>query len=288
MGATRTVGLVAGIAAMLLSATPANASVTLGSDLTQIGGGSTATCQPMLGSCTLVNTQTTTNPLTSPIDGVIVRWRVYVQENSSVDRLRVVRLNGNNVTAIRSAPLPSPPPASFVLNVMPLNPGIPISVGDSIGFDTTGLASVVNPRAGTSYVRANPLIPDGATEPGTANANAEIPFNADIEPDCDADGFGDETQDPLVDCVIPETQITKGPKDKTRKKRATFEFNSNEPGATFECSLDGGAFAPCTSPDTLKVKRGKHSFQVRARDAGDNADASPASDEWKVKRRKRR
>jgi len=87
------------------------------------------------------------------------------------------------------------------------------------------------------------------------------------------------------DTTPPETTITKHPKDKTRKKTATFEFSSSEPGSTFQCSLDGAAFAACTSPDTLKAKKGKHSFEVRAADAAGNVDGSPATDDWKVKRK---
>ena len=124
-------------------------------------------------------------------------------------------------------------------------------------------------------------------------------LNADVEPDADADGFGDETQDqclgqagpdngcPAPDTAAPETTITKGPKDKTKRKRATFEFGSSEAASTFECSLDGGAFGPCSSPNALKVKRGHHTFSVRARDAAGNVDASPATDDWKVKRKRK-
>ena len=86
----------------------------------------------------------------------------------------------------------------------------------------------------------------------------------------------------------PDTTITKRPKDKTKKKTAVFEFSSSEPGSTFECKLDGGQFAPCSSPDTLKVKKGKHSFEVRAKDAAGNVDGSPASDSWKVKKKRKR
>ena len=37
----------------------------------------------------------------------------------------------------------------------------------------------------------------------------------------------------------PETTITKGPKNKTKKKKATFAFTATEPGSSFQCSLDG-------------------------------------------------
>ncbi len=98
---------------------------------------------------------------------------------------------------------------------------------------------------------------------------------ATLEPDADGDGFGDDTQDACPtsaatnnDCAPPAATITNGPKDKTQKKRATFEFTGADARAvaSFQCSLDGGTFAPCTSPRTVKVKKGKHTFQVQAVD----------------------
>jgi hypothetical protein len=85
----------------------------------------------------------------------------------------------------------------------------------------------------------------------------------------------------------PNTTITKGPKKKTKKKEATFEFTSDIPGATFECSLDGKTFTPCTSPHEVKVKKGKHSFEVRAVLNG-TPDGSPAEQDWKVKKKRKK
>ena len=70
------------------------------------------------------------------------------------------------------------------------------------------------------------------------------------------------------------------------KKSATFEFSSSEPGSTFQCSLDAAPFAACGSPDTLKVKKGKHHFEVRATAKG-QTDGSPATDDWKVRKKRR-
>jgi hypothetical protein len=124
-------------------------------------------------------------------------------------------------------------------------------------------------------------------------AGFHLDVSAILEPDADNDGFGDESQDCApadasknVDCVAPETAITKHPKSKTKKKQATFEFTSTEPNSTFECSLDGAPFAPCSSPDSFKVKKGKHTFSARAKDAAGNVDPSPATFDWKVKKRK--
>ena len=95
------------------------------------------------------------------------------------------------------------------------------------------------------------------------------------------------------DTTAPETTITKAPKRKvkTKKKKkvkAKFEFISTEPGSTFTCSLDGKPFAPCSSPHTVKVKKGKHGLEVVATDAAGNADATPAAYSWKVKKKKKR
>jgi hypothetical protein len=66
----------------------------------------------------------------------------------------------------------------------------------------------------------------------------------------------------------------------------TLEFASSEAGGSFSCSLDGGAPVACSSPDSFKVKKGAHTFSVMATDAAGNADGSPATAEWKVKRKR--
>ena len=80
----------------------------------------------------------------------------------------------------------------------------------------------------------------------------------------------------------PETTIRKGPKKKTLKRKATFAFDSDTAGSTFECKLDKKDFAPCTSPKKAKVKPGRHTFQVRAIDPQGNADTTPAKRRWRV------
>lgn len=62
-----------------------------------------------------------------------------------------------------------------------------------------------------------------------------------------------------------------------------FLFESTEDPSTFECSLDNGAFAPCTSPyisPTLAL--GPHTFEVRAIDGASLVDATPATASWTV------
>ena len=93
-----------------------------------------------------------------------------------------------------------------------------------------------------------------------------------------------------VDCALPDTQITSGPKAKTKKKTATFEFTGTDTRAvtSFECSLDAAPFAACISPVTFKVKQGGHTFSVRAIDDAGNVDQGVAQYRWKVKKKKRK
>ena len=51
-----------------------------------------------------------------------------------------------------------------------------------------------------------------------------------------------------IDAAGPTVSVTKGPKPKTTRKRASFSFEASEPDSTFECSLDGGPFKECFSP----------------------------------------
>ncbi len=60
----------------------------------------------------------------------------------------------------------------------------------------------------------------------------------------------------------------------------SFTFTTLAMGATFDCMVDGGAWAPCTSPLTLTVTgEGSHTFAVRAR-RGNIADPTPQEASW--------
>jgi polysaccharide biosynthesis protein PslG len=93
--------------------------------------------------------------------------------------------------------------------------------------------------------------------------------------------------DPVADTTVPDTFITKHPRLRSKKRQAAFEFTSSEPGSTFECRLeDDVGFTPCASPVDIKVGKGKHAFSVRAKDESANVDLTPATFEWKVKKKK--
>lgn len=88
-----------------------------------------------------------------------------------------------------------------------------------------------------------------------------------------------------VDTSTPDTTLLSGPVGASASSTATFSFLSPDagPGASFECSLDGSAFAPCTSPvEYSGLEMGAHTFAVRVRDATGNLDPTPATRNWTV------
>jgi hypothetical protein len=88
---------------------------------------------------------------------------------------------------------------------------------------------------------------------------------------------------PPSDTTAPETAIDSGPSGTVSSASASFGFSSSETGSTFQCSLDGAAFASCTSPkDYTGLSEGSHTFEVKATDAAGNTDTTPASRSWTV------
>ena len=88
-----------------------------------------------------------------------------------------------------------------------------------------------------------------------------------------------------IDATGPETTIESGPAEGSTSaaSEVTFAFGSPEAGATFECRLDGAAFAACPTPLKLTgLADGDHVFEVRARDAIGNVDASPVRRAFRV------
>jgi hypothetical protein len=85
-----------------------------------------------------------------------------------------------------------------------------------------------------------------------------------------------------IDATPPDTMLNARPRARTSATSATFAFTATE-AATFECSLDAGAFATCTPPKRYsRLRRGRHIFLVRAIDPAGNVDAAPVVYRWTI------
>jgi hypothetical protein len=88
---------------------------------------------------------------------------------------------------------------------------------------------------------------------------------------------------PPPDTTAPDTTISGGPSGTVTSSSASFTFTATETGSTFQCRLDAGAWAACTSPKAYSsLANGSRTFDVRATDAAGNTDATPATRTWTV------
>lgn len=103
-----------------------------------------------------------------------------------------------------------------------------------------------------------------------------------------ADAFGNSDDTPAehvwtIDTAAPETMLLETPPLADNSVMVMFRFDSNERNVSFDCSLDGGAYAACKSGDTFgPIADGAHSFAVRAHDRAGNVDSAPAIFAWNV------
>lgn len=93
--------------------------------------------------------------------------------------------------------------------------------------------------------------------------------------------FGWHVDHTADDTTPPETTITTKPPDPSTSATAAFGYSSNEPGSSFECSLDSAPFAACAASGVTYngLGNGPHTFRVRAIDASANrnVDQTPAA-----------
>ncbi len=124
---------------------------------------------------------------------------------------------------------------------------------------------------------------DGTFQPSSDLANGGWTFR--VRATDPLGNTGDAaTRSFTVDTSIgPDTSISPGPASPTNATTASFDLSSPQGGVTFECRLDGAAFAPCSTPVQLgNLTEGSHTFQARARDTLGNPDATPASWTWTI------
>jgi hypothetical protein len=127
------------------------------------------------------------------------------------------------------------------------------------------------------YTSATALVLNG----GTINSFGGTPATLAL-PAPGASGSLGANRNIVIDTIAPDTTINTGPSGSVSSTSASFTFTSTEAG-TFQCSLDGAAFASCVSGTSYtSLGQGSHTFLVRASDVAQNQDATPASRTWTV------
>ena len=109
----------------------------------------------------------------------------------------------------------------------------------------------------------------GNIDPSAAPGDFERVFMATVARECPVDP--------------PDTKIASAPPALTKSRTPQFAFSSNDPAASYQCSLDGAAFAACPAAyATPPVADGKHTLAVRAIDPAGYVDASPVAASWET------
>jgi MYXO-CTERM domain-containing protein len=176
--------------------------------------------------------------------------------------------NASNVNGFAITPgapvISSPASGSLTNNARPaFNGTAPPSAEVEVREGGNVLCSAVADTSGTWS-----CVPTAALAEGSHEVTATAMIHGEGSPPTSASTF-------RVDTVPPPVDITAGPESTTTATGGTIVFASSESEATFECSLDGVDFAPCSSPtEYAGLAPGGHVLTVRATDAAGNASTT--------------
>jgi hypothetical protein len=183
------------------SSKASQASVTLGSALA-VEPTTIDTCTNLNTGrgCFAVNDSIPGRLLAAPSSGVIVRWRTRVATETDAQsiRIRILQRLGPKKFKIVSSGLLEPIPAGAGTYTFPA--AVPIASGEEVGLEAESGKHIEyqapSPEAHSFVFNLEPDVDNSETPPPVFdNPGLEATFNVDVEPDCDNDGLGDETQD---------------------------------------------------------------------------------------------
>ena len=178
---------------------------------------STATGATQIGQ-TFAPTEPCNNPTTTwlqgespgsqyaaPANGVITRWSFQADAAPPDMKFKVARRGfGSNFLIVGESPLQEDL-APNALNSFPVR--IPVAAGDVIGFFLMTPGScrkLVDSDAGYRIFGFPSDVPPGTIEDFFDFGSIfQLDVAALLEPDCDGDGYGDETQDNIAICAPP-------------------------------------------------------------------------------------
>jgi hypothetical protein len=186
---------------------------------------------------------------------VIVRWRIRGDSEHLQYSLRVLHRNDGTFTGAGTGEPRTVIPV--VENVFETR--LPIRQGELIGVDIPGDPTIPTIESstvpGSQAAGWDPRLADGETRVTdfAFNDRAHL-YNADVEPDCDSDGLGDETQD-------PDTSSCNPPQPKAART-LTLDANKNKVKKGQRVRFSGEIEAPqneagCEPDQTVELQRKK-------------------------------
>jgi hypothetical protein len=136
------------------------------------------------------------NPYAVPSDGVVTSWSFLAGSSVTDMKFKVARSAGGNSFTVVGDDV-SRTPLANQLNTFFLR--MPVRAGDVIGFwsnvgPSNCFRSVSGSGWGVHFRFDDQLL--GSTAAYNTQFPLQLNLSATLEPDCDNDGFGDETQDP--------------------------------------------------------------------------------------------
>jgi hypothetical protein len=215
----------------LVGPSPAGAATQIGETFTPAGG-----------SCADKTSFQSGSPggqYTVPFAGVITAWSHQGGDTPPALKLKVARPEGGDLfTVIGASGLETP--VANQLNTY-TDVQIPVQPGDVVGFYIAGATDCARmaPDGYDYHITTGDQAP-GTTTSYTASTNVQLDIAATLEPDCDVDGFGDETQDPSVlggTCPLRGRTLTlDASKSKVKKgKKVTLTGRLTEVARLGEC-----------------------------------------------------
>jgi hypothetical protein len=187
------VTIAAAVCGALCVSAVASATVTIGGDITAAdppigcGGG-----PDNPAACDIAQTALVRGQAAAPFDGVVVRWRAGGATGPLA--LRVVRPAAFTYTFISTSVVETP----VSTGVEAFATRQPIRAGDDVGVELGPGSRIgaMDPAPADDMLAAWLPLGDGQSAPAVLyRTGFSIAYNADVEPDADHDGFGDETQD---------------------------------------------------------------------------------------------
>jgi hypothetical protein len=158
---------------------------------------------------TRLQTASVGNSYVVPTDGVITQWSFQAPTPAQVPAqspmsLKVARPAGGISYQVIGESTPLVTPVASIVNSYFTR--IPVKAGDIIGNYTMNQTLCLRPQAGfTDRFVVGDVKPPTQTDFNLVLDGAQFDLSAQLEPDCDNDGFGDESQDTNLSSCAPGT-----------------------------------------------------------------------------------